>query len=650
MPYGVRWPGFLLLALASIEANASEARFVGSETCAHCHPGIAARQRQTAMASTWQGTLTAWLSPAFQASVADDLVYQLKRTKSGFTYAVNFEGSNLALPVDILMGGQRHGIGFLAAVSEVDGIALVRPTLVQARYEWSPEKKRLLLAPGCVERTPKTLDAALGVVLSPTFETRCLSCHGQPNSSGSRGDGGVHCESCHGPGSGHLLGVSRGNPREGIVNPKRLSSAESITVCARCHVGLAKFSDPSPEDLLIANQASALRSSECFLQSGNAIRCTTCHDPHNDTADHGRAVAACLSCHAASAKPHAAICPVNAQGGCIACHMPSVQKGALRLVDHVIRVHPEQESSAVGRGEASRTQIRPISEYLAIIETDSHEAAMAAQDQLRDGDSFYQVARKLSVDQTAVVGGYLGRKSLSDLEEKRADAAARLSYGEISDVFESQKHWVILRRLPRDFRWQAEQVERQAEDLAAHNEPVAAIAKAQEALMIYPHFLRALNFIAATLAASGNPKRAAEVLTVATHLYPNDAGTEFALGSVLKLLNDQAGAVEAFERVIALEEDFTAAYGELGLISYASGDWKSATAIFRRGLRINPLSAELNYDLGFALARSGDIVGAQQLFQLAYKLDPTLTQPDLRTLAVPAARRTGASTGGAANQ
>ncbi len=275
----------MLLAVASVcpAADAPVAHFVGAEACAVCHRAIAAEQKQTAMAATWQGRFTTWLPPTFQASTADDLPYQLKRTGETFTYSVGFGGVELTLPVDVLMGGRRHGLGFLASIRELDGIPLARPALVQARYEWSPERKQLLLAPGCIIAKPQTLDAALGVVLSPTFESRCLSCHGQPSTLEGGRDGGVTCESCHGPGSGHIRAVNEGHPRQGIVNPQRLSPEESIDVCARCHTGLGRLSDPSPDDLLVANQVRALRSSECFIESGKAISCTTCHDPHNDT-------------------------------------------------------------------------------------------------------------------------------------------------------------------------------------------------------------------------------------------------------------------------------------------------------------------------------------------------------------------------------
>jgi tetratricopeptide (TPR) repeat protein len=600
--------------------DAGNSHYLGPETCELCHKTIGEAQERTAMANTWQGRLSNWLPPSFDASVSDDFSYQLQRTGDSLTYSVSQPGEQtINLPVSILMGGQRHGLGFLVSMKEVAGIPLARPALVQARYEWSPEKKKLLLAPGCAATKPQSLEQTLGLVLSPTFEERCLSCHGQPNLSGTGKNGGVHCESCHGPGSQHLAAIARGEPAQGIINPKRLSTEDSIGVCARCHVGLARFSDPSPDDLLVANQVRAIRSSECFLQSGKAFSCTTCHDPHNDAAaDSKKSISACLGCHAQTAKLHAAICPVNATGGCIGCHMPSVEMGPLHLVDHTIRVHPETASE---HPAALRTQVRPISEYLRIIATNTSESATAAHDRLSRGESFYALARELSVDHSSAIGGYLGRKTLSDLGNELSNSAAELGYGETSKVIHAGERWIILQRLPRDFRWNAESLQRQAEQLAAHGDAQAAIKKAQEALMIYPQFLRAISFIGITFAQNGNPKKAAEVLATATRLYPDDAGAEFALASVLNLQGDQSAAREAFKRVIALEPDFTAAYANLGMILYSSNDLQEAIKTFRAGLQIDPMSAELYHDLGQALTKSGDTAGGAQANNLARKLD-----------------------------
>src|SRR5439155_225027 len=77
--------------------------------------------------------------------------------------------------------------------------------LIQARYSWSFSQNKFVLAPGCPVEKPHSYETAFGIVLSPAFERRCLECHGQPNTLGAGKNGGVHCESCHGPGSQHLV-------------------------------------------------------------------------------------------------------------------------------------------------------------------------------------------------------------------------------------------------------------------------------------------------------------------------------------------------------------------------------------------------------------------------------------------------------------
>jgi Flp pilus assembly protein TadD len=385
---------------------------------------------------------------------------------------------------------------------------------------------------------------------------------------------------------------------------------------------LTRFSDPAPDDLLVANQVRAIESSECFVQSRQAFSCTACHDPHSDSTDDTRAVKACMGCHGSDQKAHAAICPVNARSGCVGCHMPSVDMGALHLVDHLIRVHPEQKTPAVKRDESLRTQITPVSEYLRLIAENSAEGAASALDRLRGGESFYKAARETSVDHSADIGGFLGRKELAALPPAIAREAARLGYGERSGVIPSDGKWFMIERLPRDFRWEAEQLEKQAEDFAARGDAKSAINKAQEALMIDPQFLRAIRFIGLTFAQNGNPKKAEAVLATAARLYPDDATTQFALGAAREALDDKVGARAAYQRAIELEPDFTAAYERLGMADYSAGDLKDAMAAFRQGLQVDPLSAELNYDLGLALRRTGDIAGADQATSLANRLAP----------------------------
>ncbi len=62
----------------------------------------------------------------------------------------------------------------------------------------------------------------------------CVGCHsvGFDPATKEIVEHAVGCESCHGPGAGHVVRPWKGN----IVNPKRLSEERSEEICASCHV------------------------------------------------------------------------------------------------------------------------------------------------------------------------------------------------------------------------------------------------------------------------------------------------------------------------------------------------------------------------------------------------------------------------------
>ena len=51
---------------------------------------------------------------------------------------------------------------------------------------------------------------------------------------------------------------------------------------------------------------------------------------------------------------------------------------------------------------------------------------------------------------------------------------------------------------------------------------------------------------------------------------------------------------------------------------------QGAIEVFRKGLRIDPLSATLYYDLSLVLRQTGDAAGADRAFKLAARIDPAL--------------------------
>lgn len=627
----LRATGLLCLMSFCLVANAGEpAHYAGADVCAVCHGEIAATQTKTRMANTWHGRNTPLLPLNYDGRVTEatnaPVRYEVHRLPEKLLFSVVAPNAGeVTLPVEMMVGGTRHGLSFLPRIEELAGVSLIRPALIEARYVYSPSEKRLVLSPGFATTEPATYETAFGSVLSRSFEAKCLTCHGKPNTLGAGKQGGVRCESCHGPGSQHIQAISGGSPGRGIINPKRLRAEKGMEICAQCHTGFALVSDPLPDDLLISNQVTALRNSECFIQSAGHLTCTNCHNPHDDSKVSEASLRTCLGCHSTAAEKRAAICPVNAKANCTGCHMPAVQKGSFHLVDHWIRVHPEQRVSAPSHDSSLASQVPPLREFIRIVVTTNRTQAETAVERLRKGESFSSVARDVSIDTSAQVGGYVGEMVLSQMDPKLTSVAAALRYGEDSGIIEMSNRFMIIGRLPRDFKWQADQLHEQASALKARGEVSGAIEKERQALSIYPYFLRALISIGATLGESGDAQNAATILQFASTRYPNDADAAFNFGLTLGGLGRHSEEIQAYRRAIEIQPDFAAAYENLGAALYSSGDWKGAVEICRRGLDVDPLSALLYYDLGIALKQHGDDSEAKRWLTLAMKIDPRLS-------------------------
>ncbi len=352
----------------------------------------------------------------------------------------------LTLPVQAMVGGERHGLSFLLGVDQLGGIALERLAVMEARYALS-HTGTLVLSPGFRKDLPLDREDELGRVLSPRFELRCLTCHGKPGTLGAGNQGGVRCESCHGEGSEHVSSFTTLGAQ--LIRPKKLRGDAIIEVCAQCHSGLdpAGHSDPMPADLLVSSQVPAIRHSECYIQSGKQLTCTSCHNPHEDSKTVAESsVNVCLRCHSQSVPQHAAICPINQTQGCVGCHMPTVQSDSFRLADHWIRVHPESGPPVQTRNKDFASQVIPKREYLRLIVVDSDGKMKTVQARLAKGDSFSTVAHDLSIDPTAPGGGFIGDMALADMDPQLAAAVAHLAHDANSDVVHISSNQMILHR------------------------------------------------------------------------------------------------------------------------------------------------------------------------------------------------------------
>jgi predicted CXXCH cytochrome family protein len=184
---------------------------------------------------------------------------------------------------------------------------------------------------------------------------------------------GIDCEMCHGPGARHVSSVTKGKPYpNGPLDPPvdfaKISSRDSVAICAQCHLQSAirvpgakgelnysRESDvffkryksrPYAEFFLNARYKDGrFRQTsfivESFLRTAcfrkGAATCVSCHDPHADDAASNptslrlrdQPDRMCVQCHyqfqdSKTLQQHTRH-PLNTEGSaCVSCHMPRI--------------------------------------------------------------------------------------------------------------------------------------------------------------------------------------------------------------------------------------------------------------------------------------------------------------------------------------
>ncbi len=333
--------------------------FVGSSRCAECHSAIFQSQQRSRHANTF-----------FRVSELGDLALPPESYpdpgEAKVTHTIRRMGSQ-QLEQETRVENEVYSAVVQYAFGSGDrGLTLVGRGKKGGAFELRLSHYRI--GTGALwdvttgqDAHPSESAKYLGKSLSEDVVRRCLACHvttAQAILAGSgpgAADHGIGCEKCHGPGENHILAVKARFPDLAIIDPRMASGRGVITFCGECH----SRDDASPNDPLASRfQAKTLPSSRCFIESQDKLDCITCHDPHRNAATTmSYYEAKCLSCHTGPARardpksaPKATSlseasqpigCPVNPSNGCIACHMPPVNKVVPHssFTDHFIRVH-----------------------------------------------------------------------------------------------------------------------------------------------------------------------------------------------------------------------------------------------------------------------------------------------------------------------
>jgi predicted CXXCH cytochrome family protein len=232
--------------------------------------------------------------------------------------------------------------------------------------------------------------SATHIPLNLPAAVSCFHCHTSgfhPPASGTENkypeplpfQHGISCERCHGNSQAHAKGAGP------ILNPSKLPAERRDAVCMQCHLeGSAAIEQPGkriydfkPGDDLsgyvhylvlsterqanprAVSQFEALADSMCKRKSGDALHCTTCHDPHRSPAPAERVnfyQAKCLQCHG---KPFAQKHNLK-NPDCVSCHMPRISSSDVahtQATDHRIRRRPSSALAAVEQEAAAKPKL-----------------------------------------------------------------------------------------------------------------------------------------------------------------------------------------------------------------------------------------------------------------------------------------------------
>ena len=314
--------------------------------CGQCHAKQSGAFHQTGMARALEPAATGTILAAHKklTFAQGDYNYAIERDGNTSWYRVSTGGGGeLKLKIGWAFGQGAAGQTYLL---EREG------RWYESRVSYYKDIDSLDLTVGARPDPPRSLAEAMGREMSPKGAAECFSCHatGAISSSALKPDlltPGVQCGRCHVDAEAHQAAF-RSAPavKNTPVKMGRFSAEEMSDFCGQCHRTWGQIAADGPHNITnVRFQPYRLTNSKCYDAADQRIRCTACHDVHQDVVVKASYYdAKCVACHTPGQPAGKRICKVAKQD-CASCHMPKVKIESAHnaFTDHWIRIARQGE-------------------------------------------------------------------------------------------------------------------------------------------------------------------------------------------------------------------------------------------------------------------------------------------------------------------
>jgi predicted CXXCH cytochrome family protein len=580
--------------------------YVGREACVSCHPSVGESYALTGMGRSLYPLTPENVVEDFQVRntleyPSDHVSYAMTARTDGYWVRQTIlgdDGKALAVAekkIAYVVGSGNHSRSYLAGGNGY---------LYELPVCWYPGKPGWDLCPGF---------DTVNKFLTRDVDDSCLFCHDARVTILSPASHrfeeplphGIDCERCHGPGALHAARWKDppDPPPENddtIVNPMKLPKGMRMQVCFQCHLGdsdagdrVAKpgrdlldfrpglgisdfldvfsFDPPMENRFALGSQGDRLMLSRCFKESGGALDCLTCHDPHvsvyakSRPADSFRKT--CLGCHAAGAcaLPEPDRRARDAADDCVGCHMRRSQPADQRFTaftDHWIRRRIDPPGPpATDRSSLALASILPKEKRA---ETDARAAV-------------------------ALGTAYVDKKTES--------------------AYSSRISWTEAERLLREAvdsdptiveGWY--QVGRVA---IAQGRVSEAMGAFREALRLSPHHRSARHRLGVALLVQGRAADAEPFFSAALEDDPQDLAAMSELARTLVAIGREEEADATLRRGLELDRENPTLLANAGLLAARRGRHLEAIDLLRRAVALDPSAPEVWQTLAGSLEAVG---------------------------------------------